>query len=195
MSRFSTVEVFRRTPVKGVLTISALSFLLAGCSASNEVPIPTVTETVTLPAVTVTATPPATDKRDLPLALGKTATTATGGTVTVYAHKKNVEPQDPNQEAIDVKVCVGPKAENAEEDLTPVIGTSPWAIFDAEDRRYESANTMWSHEGAQPGYPVEQRVDWNDCVRGWVIIQGQSQTKMVRVRYTISDTLLEWKLP
>ncbi len=167
--------------------------MLAGCGTPAAQPAPTVT--VTQPAVTVTATPTPVAKDVAPLALGKSGTSSSGSTMTVYAHKKNVEPQDPNQEAIDVKVCVGSKPAEAETDMTPVIGSSPWAIFDAEDRRYEAARTTWSHEGAQPGYPVEQRVNWGDCVRGWVIIQGQASMKMTKVRYTNSDTILEWKLP
>lgn len=115
--------------------------------------------------------------------------------MTVYAHKKNVEPQDPNQEAIDVKVCVGSKPADAATDLQPAIGNSPWAIYDAEDRRYEAALSTWEHAGAQPGYPVQQQVNWGDCIRGWVIIQGQATTKMTKVRYTSEDTILEWKLP
>lgn len=175
------------------LPLSAL--LLAGCGTPASAPAPTVTVTVTQPAVTVTATPPAAPKPAGPLALGQTGKSTSGSTMTVFAHKKSVEPQDPNQEAIDVKVCVGSKPADAEADLKPVIGSSPWALIDAEDRRYEPANTRWSHEGAQPGYPVEQPVNWGDCVRGWVIIQGQATTKMTKVRYTNSDTILEWKLP
>jgi hypothetical protein len=177
------------------LPLAAL--LLAGCSAPASAPAPTVTVTVTVtqPAVTVTATPPAAPKGAGPLALGKSGTSSTGSTITVYAHKKNVEPQDPDQEAIDVKVCVGAKPANATPEDYPVIGNSPWAIYDGQDRRYESARTTWSHEGAQPGYPIEQRVNWGDCVRGWVIIQGGSSTIMTKVRYTNNDTILEWKLP
>jgi hypothetical protein len=169
--------------------------MLAGCSVPTAQPAATVTVTVTQPAVTVTATPPAIPKPAGPLALGKSGTSSTGSVITVYAHKKGVEPQDPNQEAIDVKVCVGAKPAGAAPEDYAVISNSPWAIFDAQDRRYESANTTWSHEGAQPGYPVEQRVNWGDCIRGWVIIQGQASTKMTKVRYTNSDSILEWKLP
>lgn len=175
-----------------LLSLSAL--LLAGCGGPASRPAPTVTVTVTQPAVTVTATPPAAPKDAAPLALGKSGTSSTGSTITVYEHKKSVEPQDPNQEAIDVKVCVGPKPASAAPEDYPVIGQFPWAVFDGQDRRYESARTTWSHEGAQPGYPVEQRVNWGDCVRGWVIIQGQASTKMTKVRYTNNDSILEWKL-
>lgn len=169
--------------------------MLAGCNAPSSTPAPTVTVTVTQPAVTVTATPPAAPKPAGPLALGKSGTSATGSTITVYAHKKNVEPQDSNQEAIDVKVCVGAKPASAAPEDYPIIGNSPWAIYDGQDRRYEGATTRWSHEGAQPGYPVEQRVNWGDCIRGWVILQGQAATKMTKVRYTTDDAILEWKLP
>lgn len=39
-------------------------------------------------------------------------------------------------------------------------------------------------------YPVEQRVNWGDCIRGWVIIQGPATTKMTKVRYTTESTIL-----
>jgi hypothetical protein len=112
--------------------------------------------------------------------------------VTVYEHRKGVEPQDPNQEAIDVKVCTGPKP--AGETQNPTIGVSPWALYDAEDRRYTYASTTWSHEGVQPGYPAQEQVKWGECIRGWVIIQGQAATEMTKVRYGSGSTILEWKL-
>lgn len=176
-----------------ILPVAAL--LLAGCGAPASQPAPTVTVTVTQPAVTVTATPTPAAKGAAPLALGKTANTAAGGTVTVYAHKKNVEPQDVNQEAIDAKVCTGPKPSDAAPEDYPTIGTAPWALYDAADRRYEAASTTWSHEGAQPSYPIQERVNWGDCIRGWVIIQGQVATKMTKVRYTTETSIVEWKLP
>lgn len=179
--------------ISALLPVAVL--MLTGCGTPTAQPAPTVTVTITQPAVTITATPPAAPKGAAPLALGKTANTAVGGRVTVYAHKKNVEPQDVHQEAIDVKVCTGAKPADASPEDYPTIGNAPWALYDASDRRYEAARTTWSHEGAQPGYPVEQRVNWGDCIRGWVIIQGQSTTNMTKVRYTTDSTIAEWKLP
>lgn len=112
--------------------------------------------------------------------------------MTVYEHRKGIEPQDPNQEAIDVKVCVGPK--QAGETAEPVVTTNPWAIYDAQDRRYTAASSTWEHKAVMPAYPVEQQIRWGDCVRGWVIIEGDAATPMTKVRYTVGSTILEWKL-
>jgi hypothetical protein len=166
-----------------------LAVTLTGCGANASTNGPTPTATVT---VTVTATPPAPPRSATPLALGASAATPSGGTVTVYEHRKGIEPQDANQEAIDVKVCTGAKPAGESSEIT--IGVSPWAIYDAEDRRYTYASSTWEHGGAQPGYPVQEKVQWGDCIRGWVIIQGQAATQMTKVRYTSGSSILEWKL-
>jgi hypothetical protein len=137
--------------------------------------------TVTAPAVTVIPSAQQTKATTSPLALGETAVTPNGGSVTVYEHRKNVEPQDANQEAIDVKVCVGTKPPEMAADAYPTVGSSPWALYDGQSRRYGPASTMWLHAAAQPGYPFEQRVQWGDCARGWVIIEGQASSAMSRV--------------
>jgi hypothetical protein len=126
--------------------------------------------------------------------LGEAQTTKNGGSVTVFEHRKNVEKQDPNQEAIDVRVCA-PAAPPTVGADAPYVTNQPWALLDADDRRYTSASTTWQHEGAQPAYPFEETIAWGDCVRGWVIIQGQTATQMTKVRYTGANSILEWKLP
>lgn len=157
---------------------------LTGCGtdSSANAPAPTVT-------VTVTATPPALPQSPTPLALGASAPTPSGGTVTVYEHRKGIEPQDPNQEAIDVKVCMG-----AGKSSEVTIGAAPWAVYDAEDRRYKFASTTWEHPGATPAYPVETQIKRGDCIRGWVIIQGQAETQMTTARYSSESTVVEWNL-
>lgn len=181
---------------KGICTLGIFVIVLTGCapSADGAAPTATVTVTVTQPAVTVTATPSVESQGKTPMPLGSSGTSSAGGTITVYEHKKNVEPQNADQEAIDVKVCVGPKPADAAPEDYPVIGSARWALYDAESRQYNPASTTWSHEAAQPGFPVEQRVAWADCIRGWVIIQGQASTAMTKVRYTAGSSILEWKL-
>lgn len=169
--------------------------LIASCGTTAAAPAPTVTVTVTQPAVTVTAAPPTTPVSAMPLALGQTATTSSGSKVTVFAHKKGVEPQDGNPEAIDVKVCLPAEAPASAGSDRPLIGDSPWSLYDAESRTYTSASSTWDHPAAQPAYPVQQTVNWGDCVRGWVIIEGQAATVMTKVRYTVDSSILEWKLP
>lgn len=161
-----------------------LAVTLTGCEANSSAngPTPTVT-------VTVTATPPALPQSPTPLALGTSAPTPSGGTVTVYEHRKGIEPQDPNQEAIDVKVCMG-----AGKSSEVTIGAAPWAIYDSEDRRYKYATKTWEHAGAMPGYPVETQIRRGDCIRGWVIIQGQAEIQMTKARYTSESTIVEWNL-
>lgn len=113
--------------------------------------------------------------------------------MTVFEHRKNVEKQNPNQEAIDVRVCApaAPPSVGAE---APYVTNQPWALLDADDRRYTAASTTWQHEGAQPAYPFEETLTWGDCVRGWIIIHGQPEIAMTKVRYTGSNSILEWKL-
>lgn len=161
-----------------------LALTLSGCAANPSAngPTPTVT-------VTVTATPPGLPKSATPLALGTAAPTPSGGSVTVYEHRKGVEPKDPNQEAIDVKVCMG-----AGKSSEVTIGAAPWSIYDAEERRYKYASTTWEHAGAVPGYPVETQIKRGDCIRGWVIIQGQALVQMTKARYTSESTIVEWNL-
>ena len=74
------------------------------------------------------------------------------------------------------------------------IGVAPWSIYDAEDRRYKSAATTWEHPGVIPGYPVEAQLRRGDCIRGWVIIQGQAAIQMTKARYTSESTIVEWSL-
>jgi hypothetical protein len=182
--------------MKKTVLLVICAVVLTGCGSAGETaaPIPTVTVTVTQPAVTVTAAPPQATNGASLLAVGEVGATPAGGSVTVYEHRKNVEPQDANQEAIDVQVCVGAKPSGSDAADYPIISVSPWALYDGQNRRYASASTTWQHQGAQPGYPVEQRVTWGDCVRGWVIIEGQSATTMTKVRYTAGSVILEWKL-
>lgn len=194
-----------RTRAKGILAACiAISLpMLAACSGASQEPAVTITVTAPAPAPTVTpATAAATVAPALVtpsapalLGLGDEAPLSNGGTVTFYAHKKNVEPQDANQEAIDVQVCVGSKPADEPADSYPTIGQSPWALYDSDNRMYTSASTTWKHEAAHPSYPIEQRVNWGDCVRGWVIIDGQADTIMTKVRYTTQNSLIEWKLP
>lgn len=179
---------------RNLVVFAVTAVALAGCSAPSEGSAsPTVTVTVTQPPVTVTATPAAPAPGASPAALGESLTAKNGGTVTVFEHRKNVEKQDPNQEAIDVQVCApaAPPSVGAE---APYVTNQPWALLDADNRRYTSASTTWQHEGAQPAYPFEETIVWGDCVRGWVIIQGQAATPMIKVRYTGANSILEWKV-
>lgn len=141
----------------------------------------------------MTATPATATQGATLAALGETQTSKNGGSVTVFEHRKSVEQQDPNQEAIDVQVCApaAPPPAGAE---APYVTNQPWALLDAENRRYTSASTTWQHEGAQPAYPFEEIIAWGDCVRGWIIIQGQAATQMTKVRYTGANSILEWKV-
>lgn len=171
---------------KVLVSACLLVVTLTGCEANSSANGPTPTVAVT---ATVTATPPALPPSVTPLALGTSAPTPSGGSVTVYEHRKGIEPQDPNQEAIDVKVCMG-----AGKSSEVTIGVAPWAIYDAEDRRYKFASKTWEHPGAIPGYPEETQIRRGDCIRGWVIIQGQAATQMTKARYSSESTIVEWNL-
>lgn len=174
--------------------LAVLAIALSGCTGPDQGSAsPTVTVTMTQPAVTITATPLSPTPPTSPAALGETQTSRNGSAVTVFEHRKNVEPQDPDQEAIDVEVCapVAPPTVGAE---APIVTNQPWALLDAENRRYTSASSYWEHGGAQPAYPHEEQLSWGDCVRGWVIIQGMTTTPMTEVRYTGANSILEWKL-
>lgn len=180
---------------KNFVILVGAAAVLAGCSVPNEgSAAPTVTVTVTQPPVTITATSPAPTPGTTPAAVGETQTAKNGGSITVFEHRKGVESRDPDQEAIDVQVCApgAPPAVGAE---APIVSNQPWALLDAENRRYTSASSYWTNGGVQPVYPTEERITWGDCVRGWIIIQGKTTTPMIKVRYTGANSILEWKLP
>ncbi|WP_311212274.1 MULTISPECIES: hypothetical protein [unclassified Arthrobacter] len=114
--------------------------------------------------------------------------------MTVYEHRKDVEPQDPNQEAIDIQVCVPSQPAGS----TATIAQNKWSLRDASNRTYTPASTTWRHAAAVPGFwPPEQQLKAGDCYRAWVIIQGSSTTPMTTARYSDdrTKTILEWALP
>lgn len=177
-----------------IVVFAVTAVVLAGCAApSGGSASPTVTVTITQPPVTVTATPPAPAPGAAPAALGEAQTSKNGSAVTVFEHRRGVEPRDPNQEAIDVQVCTPATPPSATADA-PVVSNQPWALLDAEHRRYTSASSYWTNGGVQPLYPTQEKLEWGDCVRGWIIIQGQPAIAMTKVRYTGSNSILEWKL-
>lgn len=179
---------------KNLFVFAAIAAVLAGCSAAGGgSAAPTVTVTVTEPPVTVTATPPALTPGTTPATLGESQTAKNGGSITVFEHRKSVEPRDPDQEAIDVQVCAPATSPTAGAEA-PIVTNQPWALLDAENRRYTSASSYWKDGGAHPLYPHEEQLNWGDCVRGWVVIQGKTTTSMTKVRYTGANSILEWKL-
>jgi hypothetical protein len=174
-----------------------LPALLAGCAGGTAAARPTVTVTVTqtviaTPTPTPTLTPSPTQSG--PLQLGTVFRLTDGATVTVFEHRKGVEPQDPNQEAIDIQVCVPANGSGT----NPTIDSSFWSLRDAAGHSYPPASTMWKHPGATPGFwPPEQQVKWGDCYRAWVIIEGSKRTTMTTARYSNTDAgvVAEWALP
>lgn len=166
--------------------------LLTGCAGGATTSQPTVTVTQT---VTVTASPKPTPAPTQagPLPLGTPAKLDNGGTVTVYEHRKDVEPQDPNQEAIDIQLCAPSQPTSS----SISISDDSWSLRDASSRSYKPASTMWQHPGAVPGFwPPQQQLRAGDCYRAWVIIQGSSTTPMTTARYSddTTRTVLEWAL-
>lgn len=173
-----------------------LPALLTSCAGGNTTAQPTVTVTQT---VTMTASPKASPMpappptQTGPMPLGTTAKLPNGGTVTVYEHRKEVEPQDPNQEAIDVQMCAPSQPAGS----TATISDDTWSLRDASSRSYKSASTTWRHPGAVPGFwPPQQQLQTGDCYRAWVIIQGSSTIPMTTARYSDDETrtVLEWAL-
>ncbi|WP_138418858.1 hypothetical protein [Sinomonas gamaensis] len=174
-----------------------LPALLAGCAGGTAAaqPTVTVTQTVTVTATpSPTPTPTPTPTQSGPLQLGTAYKLPNGGTVTVFEHRKNVEPQDPNQEAIDIQVCVPAGGSGA----NPTISDRFWSVRDAAGHSYGAASTTWRHPGATPGFwPPEQQVKWGECYRAWVIIEGSKDTPMTTARYNNdqSGVIVDWALP
>lgn len=168
--------------------------LLTSCAAGATTSQPTVivTQTVTVtPSPKPTTTPTPTQAGPTPL--GTTAKLDNGGTVTVYEHRKNVEPQDPNQEAIDIQLCAPSQPTNS----STSISDDSWSLRDASSRSYKPASTMWQHPAAVPGFwPPQQQLQAGDCYRAWVIIQGSSTFPMTTARYSddTTRTVLQWAL-
>lgn len=174
----------------------AIPALLAGCSG-NATAQATVTQTVTATAtVTVTATPTptptATPTKPGPMPLGTAANLPGGGTATVFEHRKSVEPQDPNQEAIDIQVCVPAQASGT----AATVYERFWSLRDASNRSYNPASTTWRPSVNPSFWPPEQQVKPGDCYRAWVIIEGSNATPMATARYSDEKgTILDWALP
>ncbi|WP_018771413.1 hypothetical protein [Arthrobacter sp. 162MFSha1.1] len=171
----------------------AIPALLAGCSGTAAAsPTATVTQTVTATVtVTATPTPSPTPTRSGPMALGTTATLAGGGTVTVFEHRKSVEPQDPNQEAIDIQACVPSQVSG-----TATVYERSWSLRDGANHSYNPASTTWRPSVNPSFWPPEQQVKGGDCYRAWVIIEGSNATPMTTARYTDDKgTILDWALP
>lgn len=176
----------------------AIPALLAGCSGGDATAQPTVTHTVTVsatptPTPTPSRTPTPTPTQSGPLSLGTAAHLANGGTVTVFEHRKSVEPQDPNQEAIDIQACVPAQSSGS----PAMVYERSWSLRDASNRSYTSASTTWQHPGVNPAFwPPEQQVKGGDCYRAWIIIEGSDATPMTTARYSDDKgTILDWALP
>lgn len=174
-----------------------MPFLLAACAGGNATVQPTVTVTQTVTATvtpTTSPTPSPTPTKSGPLPLGTAAQLPNGGTVTVFEHRKGVEPQDVNQEAIDIQVCVPEQPSGS----LATIYQRFWSLRDSANRSYKPASTTWQHAGAVPGFwPPEQQVQSGDCYRAWVIIQGDNSTPMTFARYSNDTTgvIFDWALP
>jgi hypothetical protein len=173
----------------------SLPTLLAGCAGGSATaqPAATVTQTVTVTAAP-SPSPTPTPTRSGPLPLGTTAQLPSGGSVTVFEHRKGVEPQDVNQEAIDIQVCIPTQTSSS----PATIYQRFWSLRDAANRTYTPASTTWQHPGAVPGFwPPEQQVKTGDCYRAWVIIEGSNTTPMTTARYSNDSTgvILDWALP
>ncbi len=79
-----------------------------------------------------------------------------------------------------MKVCVGPPEEGY--DGASVL-TDFWSVEDAEDRRYTPASSYSENDEVSPILGAESHVAWNDCLRGWIVMDTDDSTNPETIRY------------
>lgn len=79
--------------------------------------------------------------------------------------------------------------------------TEFWSIEDAEDRRFEAAPSYGENDEVAPILSYESNVAWNDCIRGWIVMDTDDSTDAQTIRYFNSMTEepgieeIRWELP
>lgn len=189
--------------------LAALSLALAGCSAPadttsdnvNSVDDQPDSQATTTPATaeTPSSTPSATtESANTVHALGETIDTPGGSSVTAYDYRVITTPGDEREGVLEVKVCIGDPVEGYEGGS---VLTDFWSIEDAGDRRFEAASSYGENDEVGPILSYESFVAWNDCIRGWIVMDADDTTDAKTIRYFNSMTEepgaeeIRWAIP
>lgn len=139
----------------------------------------TTQEATTTPAAPTTTTPPN------QLALGQTFTNpTTGTTATAFQVVRPGAPNAPASEpantewaALDVEVCVGPRAP-ADSYITGQV----WKLRDANNGQFDRSSIGYN-QFPTPEYPHEQAVVPGECFRGWIVFSVIVGVPLTAVEY------------
>src|SRR5699024_4647822 len=116
---------------------------------------------------------------------GDAVDTPGGSSVTAYDYRVITTPGGEHEGVLEVKVCIGDPVEGY--DGGSVL-TEFWSIEDGEDRRYQPASSYGENDEVSPILPFESMVAWNDCIRGWIVMDTDDNTDAQTVRYFNSTT-------
>jgi hypothetical protein len=191
-------------PKKLLATLVPAALVLTGCGSSvssTEADTDTVdevqdTQQASAPAAT-TSTADAQSASTIH-AFGDTVDTPGGSSVTAYDYRVITTPGGEREGVLEVKVCIGDPVEGY--DGGSVL-TEFWSIEDGEDRRYQPASSYGENDEVSPILPFESMVAWNDCVRGWIVMDTDDNTDAQTVRYFNSMTEepgaeeIRWAIP
>ncbi|WP_313420582.1 hypothetical protein [Brevibacterium casei] len=170
-------------PRKLLVTILSSTIILAGCSSSGN-SADSAVEPVAKEAETQqseTASPAAADASASEIhALGETVESPSGGSLTAYDYRVVTTPGGEREGMLEVKVCIGPPEEGY--DGASVL-TDFWSVEDAEDRRYNPASSYSENDEVSPILDPESHVAWNDCLRGWIVMDTDDSTNPETIRY------------
>lgn len=188
-------------PKRLLATLVAVPITLAGCSASAASPSDSVNNP---PAAqdaessTPTAEQAAAEPANAIHPLGETVDTPGGSSVTAYDYRVITTPGDDREGVLEVKVCVGDPVEGYSGSS---VLTELWSIEDAEDRRFEAASSYGENDEVAPILSYESNVAWNDCIRGWIVMDTDDSTDAQTIRYFNSMAEqpgieeIRWELP
>src|SRR5699024_9635505 len=173
-------------PKKFLATLMPATLILAGCGSSvssTKADTDTVDDLPDTQQATAPAGPTSTanaQSASTTHALGDTVDTPGGSSVTAYDYRDINTPGDDREGVHEVKVCIGDPAEGY--DGASVL-TEFWSIEDGEDRRYQAASSYGENDEVSPILPFESMVAWNDCIRGWIVMDTDDSTDAQTVRY------------
>ena len=185
-------------------TLIAAAFIITGCSAPSSTTNDNVSsvddqqnsQSSATPTATQNSSPAPADPVDTANAapadtthsvhsLGETVDTPGGSSVTAYDYRVITTPGDEREGVLEVKVCIGDPVEGYEGGS---VLTEFWSIEDADDRRFEAASSYGENDEVGPILSYESFVAWDDCIRGWIVMDTDDTTDAQMVRYFNSMT-------
>ncbi|MEW1988919.1 hypothetical protein AB0365_07540 [Brevibacterium casei] len=100
--------------------------------------------------------------------------------MTAYDYRVITTPGGEREGVLEVKVCVGPPVEGYP---GATVSTEFWSVEDADDRRYNAASSYGENDEVSPILDPVSEVAWDDCIRGWIVMDTDDQSNPETVRY------------